>query len=123
MNIPVSQERFSGFTEDERSILHLALQLRAKRIMDKAVAEEFEQADLNSAAEVFYLASSMVDEVGATLGLEPAGGESLAMVALAIAEGEAPLAARMAAEVEEPTRPLGAHADVSVTPGEDELIA
>jgi hypothetical protein len=123
MNIPVSQERFSGFTEDERSILHLALQLRAKRIMDKAVAGEFEQADLSSAAQVFYLTSSMVDEVGLTLGLEPAGEEGLSILALAIAEGEAPMAAEVAGLAPFAGVPLGSHAEIPVTPGEDEVAA
>lgn len=126
-NIPVLHARFAGFSEDERAVLHFALQQQAARIMDKASAGQYGRDDLAGAAATFHMASTLAGELGVTLGERAPDPESLDMVAVCIAEGEAPFAARMAAEVQEESReaprPLGAHADIPVTPGEDEATA
>lgn len=115
-------QRYEGFTQDERDVLHYALQQTARSIMDKAAASKYEKDTLGFAAGMFHLASTLAGEVGVTLGFSPADTESLEMTAVCIAEGEAPFAARMAAEVEEdaPVRSLGAHAGVRVSVEEDE---
>ena len=85
--------RFTAFTEDERTVIHFALQRCAKRIMDKAAADEYGQDDLASAAATFHMASTLAGEVGALVGFAPPSEESLGMVAVCIAEGLAPSAA------------------------------
>jgi hypothetical protein len=116
--------RFSGFTEDERGVIHFALQQCAQRIMDKAAADQYPQEHLLDAGGMFHLASTLASELGVALGLDPANAETLEMVAVCIAEGEAPFAARMAAEAEDEPRgvvvPLGNSAHIPVTPEEDE---
>jgi hypothetical protein len=97
----VSHGRFNDFTEDERGIAHFALQQCAKHIMDRAAASGYPSEDLTQAAAMFHLASTLAGEVGLSLGEPALDAESLEMAAVCIAEGDAPFAARMAAEVEQ----------------------
>lgn len=120
--------RLDGFTEEELEVTRFALQQVAKRVMDRAAADEYDVEDLPGAAVTFHLASTLAGEFGVKLGEPAPSSESLEMAAGCIAEGDAPIAARMAAEaqahplVKLPGKvilPLGAHADVPVSPEED----
>jgi hypothetical protein len=90
--VPVARARFDGFDEDERAVLHFALQQVAAKIMDKAAADDYVKDDLAAAAGTFHLASTLAAEVGVTVGFSPPDPKSLQLVTIGIAQGIAPVA-------------------------------
>jgi hypothetical protein len=115
-DIDVQHARLDGFTEEELEVIRFGLQQVAGRVMDRAAADEYAKEDLTPAAMTFHLASTLAGEFGVKLGEPAPDADSLEMAAGCIAEGDAPFAAKAAAEVA--ATPLGASADVPVTPEE-----
>lgn len=94
--------RFDGLNEDELELTRFAYQQVAKRIMDRAAADDYEGCDLAGAAATFHLASTLAGEVGEHLGEETPSAETLDMAASCIALGQAPGAALLGAHGADP---------------------
>ena len=99
--IPVEElSRLAKFNEHERAVMQYALLSLADGILADAEAEEIDREALPSAAGTFAMATAMAYEIADMAGEERPPLEAAEMLALCIAEGDAPLAAKMAAEAE-----------------------
>jgi hypothetical protein len=99
MQIPVERPaRFAPFDEYDHHVLYGALVAFAADILGDAEREEIDRGALPSAAGTFLRASLLAHELAPLVGEEQFDVESLEVMAQVIADGDAPLAAKHAAE-------------------------
>lgn len=98
-SIPVDQPpRFGRFDENELTVIGGALASYAHDILADAEREEIEASDLEAAGATFFQALVLAYEVADHIGEDHPSLEHTLAMAETIAEGDAPLAAKMAAE-------------------------
>lgn len=98
-SIPVeTSHRLVGLDPHERAVLHGACITLADGIVADAEAEDIDRDSLPQAATTFYQAMLLATEIAELAGIEHPPIEHAELMAQVIAEGDAPLAAKMAAE-------------------------